>query len=290
MKTQMMPHFDSWLEFAEAIYAPNTLKYYCQVLKRFWTFQDGSKVTSQSISKYLQSLADRGQRNTTIEYAHKVLNVFYKWCHEGELIANNPVPKRKPASTTPPKEKPIYTRAEMDRLRYQAWYRYPTRPHWPDAILVAWHTGCRVSDVINLKWESVDLEARTITIIPEKTKQFAKSVVIPIAPELHEALVKRRGSASTSPYVLHDMHYRHIAEPGEYYQEFREICSLAGVRFHSIHGFRRSFVSRMANSNIPTEVICSITGHTLKGIQPYLVINMKSKQSAMAAIQEAEAV
>ena len=67
---------------------------------------------------------------------------------------------------------------------------------WEAAILLAYHTGQRQSDIANLQWESVDLEVETITFNQAKS---SKQIVIPLPPEI---LAKLRFLPQNSSNVL----------------------------------------------------------------------------------------
>jgi integrase len=55
---------------------------------------------------------------------------------------------------------------------------------WRGLILVAAFTGLRLGDAARLRWSSVDLEEKRITLIPSKTQKKKREVRIPIQPDL----------------------------------------------------------------------------------------------------------
>jgi len=58
---------------------------------------------------------------------------------------------------------------------------------WRGAIMVALYTGARLQDVVNMRWESVDLQNKWITFKVGKTKQRLK---LPMLDALHEFLLE----------------------------------------------------------------------------------------------------
>ena len=56
---------------------------------------------------------------------------------------------------------------------------------WKGAIMVALYTGARLSDLVNMRWESIDLQNKWITFRASKTRQRSK---VPIKIPMHEAL------------------------------------------------------------------------------------------------------
>jgi integrase len=59
---------------------------------------------------------------------------------------------------------------------------------WKTASLISWHTGLRRESCFRLSWSHIDIEDRSITILPGKTARFGRAVYIPIHPELWERL------------------------------------------------------------------------------------------------------
>ena len=51
--------------------------------------------------------------------------------------------------------------------------------------MVALYTGARLSDLVNMRWESIDLQNKWITFRASKTRQRSK---VPIKIPMHEAL------------------------------------------------------------------------------------------------------
>lgn len=56
---------------------------------------------------------------------------------------------------------------------------------WKGAIMVALYTGARLRDLVNMRWESIDLQNKWITFRASKTRQRSK---VPIKIPMHEAL------------------------------------------------------------------------------------------------------
>jgi len=58
-----------------------------------------------------------------------------------------------------------------------------------DAILAGFYLGARLSDVINLTWENVDLTGGVLTYEQRKT---GKTVTAPLHPDFKNHLLKLR--------------------------------------------------------------------------------------------------
>ena len=123
--------------------------------------------------------------------------------------------------------------------------------------------SCRRSEIFGLKWDCVDLDARTITIrrtvIPnanhvfierENTKTVGSTRVIPISDQLHKALnavENKEGNVVTgSPNILG--------------RNVNRICAEIGLPAVGVHGLRHSFASLAYKLNIPAKIAMKIGG------------------------------
>lgn len=123
--------------------------------------------------------------------------------------------------------------------------------------------SCRRSEIFGLKWDCIDLKARTITIrrtvVPnanhvfierESTKTVGSARIIPISNQLYDALSAvepKEGSVVTgSPNVLG--------------RNVNRICAENGLPEVGVHGLRHSFASLAYKLNIPAKIAMKIGG------------------------------
>lgn len=132
------------------------------------------------------------------------------------------------------------------------------------------YTGLRLKDCCLLKWGSVDLLRRLVTVTPHKTARLGKVVSIPIHPALFAVLaetpeLKRRG------YVLPKIAGEYGA--GLLTSRIRRIFDKCGIETRAeavngrgrclvgFHSLRHTFVSMAANAGAPLAVVQRIVGH-----------------------------
>ena len=76
---------------------------------------------------------------------------------------------------------------------------------WQTITLLTFYIGMRLGDARGLTWTSVDLDKRTITWIPQKTKRKrqrkAKIVTLPMHPVLYAHLRRVHAMRGESEYV-----------------------------------------------------------------------------------------
>jgi integrase len=107
--------------------------------------------------------------------------------------------------------------------------------NWEGAILFAYYTGARLSDVANMRWIAINLDDELIKFCPSKTR---KQVVIPLHSDLEQHLLKSPGIGKA----------------------FLFPC-LAGKRTGGKHGLSGQFKAIMAKEEIEGK----ITRHTNEG-------------------------
>lgn len=133
-----------------------------------------------------------------------------------------------------------------------------------DFLLLALLTGARRSNVLEMRWEQVNLE-KAIWRIPD-TKS-GDSHTVPLVPEALEILKQRKAHAETredcraeeKPWVLPGRgEAGHLVEPAK---AWRRICERAGLKDVRIHDLRRTLGSWQAASGASLPVIGKTLAH-----------------------------
>lgn len=137
-------------------------------------------VTPQHVREWREGLQDAGRAGKTVLSYVKDLGAIYRAAMREGIVSFNPCGTAiADTETGDSQERKPFTLAEVGMLVESA-----TSEEWRGLILVAAFTGLRLGDAARLSWESVDLEAKKITLIPSKTKRKKREVCIPIHPEL----------------------------------------------------------------------------------------------------------
>ena len=123
------------------------------------------------------------------------------------------------------------------------------------AIRLLMLTGCRLSEILTLRWAHVDLAAGELKLPDTKTGGRA----IPLAPaavRLLATLPRKRDNPWVVPGRFRGAHLVGLQHP---WQRIRERAGLPGVR---IHDLRHSFASRALALGESLPMIGKILGHT----------------------------
>lgn len=166
---------------------------------------------------------------------------------------------------------------------------------WPDLIRLAYFTGQRLGDLCALRWDQVDLAAGVITFKPQKGRNKAKVVVVPVHLELQARLEAMAGIDRPQEYVLPHMSGLTVGGRHGLSEGFKLIVVKAGldlgtvkgggdrmVSKRSFHALRHSFVSALANAGVEPELRMKLTGHTSEAIHGgYTHHELESLRAAM---------
>ena len=170
------------------------------------------------------------------------LDIISKRC--SDLLTSDPIPE-----TT----KEIFTDEEVSRLWENQ--NFP----WVDSVLFFLYTGFRISEMIDLRTETVNLQEWTLT---GGTKTAAgKNRLIPIHSKI-QSIVQKRFEQSKSGYL-----FEHNGKKlnQTQYREFWAAVMEALKMDHTPHECRHTFRSRLDSAGANKVCIDRLMGHKSKG-------------------------
>jgi integrase len=122
------------------------------------------------------------------------------------------------------------------------------------------------------------VRGQRIALVPGKTMRFAKSIEIPILPELKE-MIERNNCA---PFLFPLMAKSYNQSGNKALSvAFGRILKALNIEGKSWHSWRHGVVSKLLNAGIPLSVVGSITGQTLQTLQRYSHVGFDQKKLAM---------
>lgn len=217
-------------------------------------------ITIEDVERWRRELAADGLSSRTVDHYLERLKRLFSLCLEWGLIHENPLARVR------------LGRGHHERVRYltQEEERALLLAAAPDLrrlITVAIHTGARRGELINLTWDQVDLESRTIRIPATETKG-KRDRVLYLNEAGHRAVGKRkRGGGYVFPSrrgkrridlkrawkTAIEAAVRGDREAGQ-----KACPSLAGVHFHDL---RHTFASRLVMAGEDLYTVSRLLGH-----------------------------
>jgi len=137
-------------------------------------------------------------------------------------------------------------------------------------LITAYHTGMRKSEILNLKWDRVDLKNGFIRLRFEDTKN-GEARAIPLNNELTELF------ENTIKCLHHDFVFTRGNRPtGNIRKAFSKACEEAEIEDFTFHDFRHTFVTRKRREGHDPIKIMKVTGH--KDVSMYLRYNTVTEE------------
>ncbi len=158
-----------------------------------------------------------------------------------------------------------------------------------DIFITAFHTGMRRGEIINLRWESIDLLAHVLKV--ESTQTFStkwkKERVIPLNKTVVNLLTRRKSEQVVSSRLVFPTK-KGLPYNGEFVgKKFKEAARAAGMnpKVH-LHSLRHSFASNLVQKNVEILVVKELLGHEkLSTTQIYAHVKLENLQEAVRTLE-----
>ncbi|MGN6233086.1 MAG: tyrosine-type recombinase/integrase [Trinickia sp.] len=153
------------------------------------------------------------------------------------------------------------SRQEADALVLAAG-RFARRPHLPNFVKLALHTGCRKNELLKLEWSRIDFERRVLQLEPENTKN-GKRRVVPLNDEAVSTLLEQREwvrcYAPRSRWVFAVVSGSRLTT---IQKGFRAACDRAGIDNFRVHDLRHTFASWLVMAGVSLYIVKDLLGHS----------------------------
>ncbi len=152
-----------------------------------------------------------------------------------------------------------------------------------DVIAVAIGTGLRKGELLALRWEHLDLDAMTLTVVGSlsrrpgvglvedtpKTSRSRRTIPMPgfVVQALRSQKVRQAAERlAAGPMWCHDGHVFTTPrgtplDPSNVLRAFQAACVSAGIGSRRFHALRHSAATLMLASGVPLEVVSRTLGH-----------------------------
>lgn len=199
-----------------------------------------AEITTEHLTRALAHVRSAGTWNRYRTLVLAILNL----AHAHGWIETTP---RLPSRKTPPCRTRWLTREEWQRLLAEL------PPHLVPPARFAIATGLRRANLLDLRWDQIDLARRVMWIHPDKAKA-RKAIGIPLSDTAMQVLREQRGQHPT-----HVFHYkgRPMKEIGEAFNRAVRRAGLSDVNWHTL---RHTWASWHIMAGTPIEVLQKLGG------------------------------
>ena len=259
----------------------NTVRAYMTSVKRLYPHFTGrpAQSTPAEVKGYLRWARER-YSVSTVNNDCGVMSGMYRWAmDELEMDIQNPW-ERRTVSPGPGRGRYL-TRQEADRL-IEAAEASPVAWYMPAFIRLALNTGMRVSEMLGLTWDRVDLESGAITFEPSEQKNARRSV-IPINATAKVALLHLR-ERKQGDYVIQCRGKPITSINGAW----RNVRKRAGLDDVTIHDLRRTFGSWLVQDGVSLHIVSGLLRHSDVSLtaRVYAHLSQAEYQEAVRVLDE----
>lgn len=244
--------------------SPSTLDNYLTSLQVFLSdngFDDLLSVSSidkSCIVKWTTEMLDHQAHNRqSVNHYLRDMRAFLYWCMEQDYLS----PFRVRLVAVGEGQIKRYSMEDIQKLlpTPKSVDSFGTWKGWMIAQLCL-STGARLSSLLNLQWNNIDMDSNTISFTHTKNKHI---LVLPMSVTLKSSLLKYRKTwdFSESSYVLCS-NIGDISSTHSLQQCFDKFCSLRNIDGKGIHALRHSFSYLMYENGVDITTIQYYLGHT----------------------------
>lgn len=258
-----------------------------------------ASVSSQEIESFSHAEMKAGKTAATAGFALKVLNAVFEDARRKAAILHNPVPDvlKRMAHTAKAatEERHPFTDAQVQALLAAA------DTEWQGMILLAYHTGIRLTDAANLTRANLDgqfLRFREAKTAHRKQRASERETVVVMAADLLAYFQAQPVPIKKDAPLFPSLHGKKSGSAGGLSNSFARLMEKAGVdrgqgqerqgkgrRFSalSFHSLRHTMISRLANSDVPEAVAKAMSGHsTDEAHRRYIHLDTEAQAKAVA--------
>ena len=314
---QVIEYLPEWLEthkmnISETTYLGYRTMINARMIPFFRKYGDlkVKDITGDEFNEYYFYLRTTGVKGKTAQRHHCMLHLAFKSAVKRRIIQCNPVEQ-----ADRPKAEPYigeyYNATELKKLLDLAKGDAIYIP-----ILLAAYYGLRRSEVLGVKWSSIDFENKTLRINHKivqnqngikgldvmKTKSSYRT--LPLIPQVEEALLEEKERQENMKKVLRRSYSKKYAEyvcvdslgcllrPDYVTEHFRVFLRQNGLKSIRFHDLRHSCASLLLANGVPMKMIQDWMGHSDMGTTAniYSHIDSESKKESARAIGLALAV
>jgi integrase len=249
--------FSEFLVYADANFSKSTVSIYRYTLKQFFEIV-GDKFLYDYTPRdfdFFKTVRQKHIKAVTVNIELRTLKAFFNVAVRWQLLEKSPFN----ISMVPvPDSSPVYlTREDLEKLLAvvkEAWLK--------EIIVFAVSTGLRRGELLNLKWSSVDMERKLISIESSpsfKTKSGRKRIVpLNVAAFL---ILKSRQGKDISEYVFTLNGKRIFPEwITHLFKRYAKKANLSNPDIH-FHSLRHTFASWLCQDGVSIYLIKDLMGH-----------------------------
>jgi integrase len=221
-----------------------------------WRGRRVGSITKRDVHTMLDGIVDRGAP-TMAKKTEAYVKRFFKWCHQRDLIAANPLEAMEALPKAKSRER-VLTDDELVKV----WHAADEGPHRM-AVRLLVLTGARREEISQLKWGEIDGDSESehscsklsIVLAGERTKN-GEPRIIPLSASAAALL-------AAMPRIGEYVFTLNGDKPiGSWGRAKHALDDAAGVTGWRIHGLRRAGATGMQKEGVTLQTVEAVRRHT----------------------------
>jgi integrase len=279
--------FGEWIEAQRPHVSESTIRTYADARRRVMEALGNAKskgpLSDLSSADVRTALGKIGKKvkGATANMDLRAFRRVLEAAHGEGLVTGNVAKPVRALPTTDSTERAPFTTEEVQKLIETA-----HTDEWRGLILIAAHTGLRMSDVLSLQRSNI--EGSDIVIRPVKTKKNRATIRIPMTPPVQSLIGDRKGAffpkMSLRSTATHSTTFARVMQKAGVPQDVTLPGGIEARR--SFHCLRHSFTSWLAEADVPSDVRRKLTGHKSIGVHDLYTHHDESLQRAIKELPD----
>ncbi len=154
-------------------------------------------------------------------------------------------------------------------------------------VLMAYLTGMRRGEILNLEWTQIDLFGGFIDLEADDTKtEEPRRIYFNSLPQLKSLIIDAERNKKAKQKLVFVMPEGHSVSRVNISRVFRKVCTKASVAPYRFHDLRHTFNTNMLKAGVNQPVIMKLTGHkTNTMFLRYSHLDQEMGEAAMSSLE-----
>ncbi|MEZ5198755.1 MAG: tyrosine recombinase XerC [Bacteroidales bacterium] len=266
----LVQKFIDYLNF-EKRYSPHTIVAYHNDLNQFYYYLQNSyninnisQVNFQMIRSWIVELLGEGIAPRSVNRKLSTLKSYYKYLQREDIIKINPLTKITSPKTN--KKLPEFVdKDKMDFLFDQVVFSDDFEGIRDRLIIsIFYSTGMRLSELINIKDQDIDLAKNQIKVVGKRNKER----IIPFTDDLKKMIIQYKSARDNKKSNISQQDHFFVTKKGKiiykklvYRLVIMYLSQVSTLQKNSPHVLRHTFATHMLNNGADLNAIKEILGH-----------------------------
>ncbi len=246
--------FRTFLATAPTRYSSKTVVMYRRYLRLFSECVGDvllAEVTTADLDRYVQQRLAQDVSQVTLSVELRTIKAAFSWAYRRRMLDWSPFNAMRIETRRVPPEH--LTEAEFEALVLAI-----RQPWLQDVVLFTAGTGLRLSEVLAIRWQDVDLMRNEVTIRSYATFRTKKDTVRTVAlSEMAQLVLRHRMPVMSSERVFYEHGQSWVSHAFTRYA--RKAVPHKRIHFHTL---RHSYATWLAQRGVRIEAIQRLLGHS----------------------------